>query len=705
MTFLSPAILWALPLGLLPIIIYLLMRFRTLRVAWGADYVLQRAIERMRKKLFLEQLLLIALRILALIALVLAFARPVSQDEGTLASGTGVHRILIVDCSYSMAANAGERTRWSAVTDVLAELARTWGRNERWSLYVIDDQPGWRVRDQAIASSEEVLAELAALEPVEASAALGRALDEVLAEVAGGETEIYIASDDQAITWDDTGAIQVTESEDLRLFWVAPDAADDANRAVTAVTPGSDRVLRGHPLRVFVTVRNYGRDPVVELPIEVLIDGRVAGRETISLQSGQELDAELDVAFDEAGSHVVTARIDGDTLGFDDAASAGVQVIDRITVGVLRDPDRDDLFESSYPILELAGRVFDQLDKDVRANLEVALVDGAVDAATLAAYDALVLDGGRSLDAGLATALRSYVDAGGALVLAASESVDAVTWNRELAAVRLLPAEIGALNVVELDEEGAASPRRDLERPAFRNFATVEDGDISSLRFHSWFDLVEPSPEAEVLVDLGTGEPLVVQRDHGLGSVTLMAAGLDGNNNNLIAREVFVPFLTRLFSAAVSRAGYPRTVGTDESVRAILATDRAVRGATFEQDRLASKPVTVTVTADGARPVLELPGGSSRSGAGSFLAVTEGGTERIHVGIQGPRVDSDLRGLDDFERERLLDRLSLQQVTGWDELAKILAASDRGAERYAWVLIAMLLFLTAELFVARRFVA
>jgi len=510
MSFLTPAMLWALPVALIPLIIYLLMRFRTLRVDWGADYVLLKALERMRKRLFLDQIILILLRTLALVALVLAFARPVSESAGAVASGTGIHRVVVVDCSYSMLATAGEESRWERVRAVVEELAASWGRNERWSLYAIDGQPGWRVRDAAIASSEEVLAALDLLEPVETEAAVGRALDEVLQTAVAGPTEIYLVTDDQATTWEDARSLSVPQREDLRVFWIRPGATVQDNLAVTGVVPGTDRVLAGHPLRVFVSVRNFGRDPQLEVPVEVLIDGRFAGRESISLQPGQELEAEVDLRFERAGSHVVSARIGDDALAFDNEAATGIMVERAMDVAVLRDPDRDDLFESSHPFLELAARVLDERSDSGLAPFTVSLVDGSVDATTLAGFDCVLLDGEDPI-----------------------------------------PARI---------------------------------------------------EEAE----------------------------------NHVA--------------------------------------------------------------------LTLPGGSSRSGAGSFLLVSGSGTDRIHVGVQGPRLDSDLRAIPDAEREQLVDRLQLEPVTTWEELSELLRTTRQGAERYTWVLVAMLLFLFGELFVARRFV-
>src|ERR1700722_12373733 len=78
MTFLQPFILWGLPLALLPVLIHLLnrMRYRTQR--WAAMSFLFSANRASTRYAKLRQFLLLACRMLALLALILAIARPLA---------------------------------------------------------------------------------------------------------------------------------------------------------------------------------------------------------------------------------------------------------------------------------------------------------------------------------------------------------------------------------------------------------------------------------------------------------------------------------------------------------------------------------------------------------------------------------------------------------------------------------------------------
>jgi len=55
--------------------------YRSLKVVWGANYVLELALARLKKRMYLDQFLLLALRTLAALALVIAFARPASYAK------------------------------------------------------------------------------------------------------------------------------------------------------------------------------------------------------------------------------------------------------------------------------------------------------------------------------------------------------------------------------------------------------------------------------------------------------------------------------------------------------------------------------------------------------------------------------------------------------------------------------------------------
>jgi hypothetical protein len=130
------------------------MRFRSLRVPWGADYILERALARQRRKVYWDQVILLALRALVVMALVVAFARPQSGKKKELGGDGTVLRIMLVDVSYSMLASDGAQNRRDAAFDTMRELVSKWERGSPWSLYMLDSQPDWVVDQKDVVDAE-----------------------------------------------------------------------------------------------------------------------------------------------------------------------------------------------------------------------------------------------------------------------------------------------------------------------------------------------------------------------------------------------------------------------------------------------------------------------------------------------------------------------------------------------------------------------
>ncbi len=710
MSFLNPSYLWVLPAGLIPIIIYYLMRYRSLRVDWGANYVLERALERLRKKLYLDQIILLALRVLACLAIVLAFARPASRSKSATVTGTGVHHVLLVDPSYSQLAGPEGSSRWERATETMRQLVSTWGRGETWSLYVMGREPGWRVEGRTVASAADSRAVIDEIGIEEASSSLSKAMEAVAEKFPAGENvEVFVFADDQASTWEQMDRIAPPTAGEASVYWVNPPIESRGNLAVTSVQFSHERVLVDHPVRVFASVRNFGDEPVSDAPAEVLIDGAFYAREAVSLLPGQEGWISFDTRFDEPGAHYVTVRLGDDALTFDNSMSAGVKVSEAFDVLVLRDENVEEKFASAWGFLEILGRIEEMTAEDdeplfTMGPLRLSLCEGECPAERLETADVVLLDGGRTLDAALAAKLKAFVADGGGLVLAAGENVNPARWNELLSAAGLLPAPLERARVESIGGERYASlARSEFELPAMRAFETLEDGDIANAKFYSWYEFGEPAPETEVLMRLADRTPFLLRRREGLGSVLLMGSGLSGRGNNLIVREFYFPLVFALFSEAASGGVYPRTVPTGETIRVRVTDTTGVKGMTFDLPGAQAAVPLDPQEVDGELRASAV-GGSPVTGLASVLVVRAGGSERVWYGVQGRRVDSDIRAVDAAALARAAERLNITEAADWRQLDETLRAQRRGAEWHHWAMIALLALLIGEMLMQRRFI-
>src|SRR4051794_39726987 len=168
MSFLSAAFLLALPLIGVPIAIHLYRGRRRDVVLWGAMQFLAVAVTKGRRMERLEEMLLMALRLAAVAALVLALARPMIRSTW-LGHSTEREMVLILDNSMSMSRVVGGKSAVDEMrkkaTDVVDSLSSTDGvqvllaAGSEWATAepIGADVSGKRRLKEIIASSEPTL--------------------------------------------------------------------------------------------------------------------------------------------------------------------------------------------------------------------------------------------------------------------------------------------------------------------------------------------------------------------------------------------------------------------------------------------------------------------------------------------------------------------------------------------------------------------
>ena len=201
MTFLQPYLLWLLPFAALPVVIHLLNRMRFRTVHWAATKFLFSASRASTRYARLRQILLLACRVLALLAMVLAVARPLAGGwAGWMLSTSPDVVLILVDHSASMEARDAQTgvTRRQQALDQIAAAASAYGSRTRCVLFENVLRTPQEVAQPAL------LSHLPSLGPTDTAADMPALFDAAatwLAHNRVGLAEIWIASDLQGSNW------------------------------------------------------------------------------------------------------------------------------------------------------------------------------------------------------------------------------------------------------------------------------------------------------------------------------------------------------------------------------------------------------------------------------------------------------------------------------------------------------------------------
>lgn len=201
MTFLQPILLWGLPLVLLPVIIHLINRVRHRPRAWAAMLFLQQAHRASTRLARLREWLILTCRMLALLALILALARPFTGGWlGWLLAGRPDTVVVLFDRSASMETQVPGTavTRRQRAVQRLAEAGKRFSGKTR---FVLLDSLTRQPRYLPSATVFEDSALLAGTETGANLLAMLQAAFDLLTRDNCGHTEIWIVSDLQVSDW------------------------------------------------------------------------------------------------------------------------------------------------------------------------------------------------------------------------------------------------------------------------------------------------------------------------------------------------------------------------------------------------------------------------------------------------------------------------------------------------------------------------
>ena len=330
-----------------PILIHLLARRRFRRLRWAAIDFLITAQLRNRRRLRMEEWVLLALRCLAVVLIGLILARPfisVAGVGGVWSGSKHTEWILVVDDSFSMAYQSRGTTSFARAKIAvrrLIETIRSESPDDTVTLLraTAMEEPlesGTYLDD---AQTEELLARLEALATSQKSMNPSAVVDGLadLLERAPGivNAAVYVISDFQRGDWvEPSGAAKSGAGGSGLLDSLAAWARDDrglrvvlvnvgdrgaANTAITDLSVPAGQLVAGTLATIRATVANHGLNAVENLRLHTTIGGTRQAMKTIrQVGARHSASVELEVEFARAGFESVRVELPDDALPVDD---------------------------------------------------------------------------------------------------------------------------------------------------------------------------------------------------------------------------------------------------------------------------------------------------------------------------------------------------------------------------------------------------
>ncbi|MCA9050013.1 MAG: VWA domain-containing protein, partial [Planctomycetaceae bacterium] len=341
--FLNPMMLLGLAGIALPVIAHLLSRRRYDIVQWGAMQFLNPS-RKTRRKLRLEELLLLLIRIGAVALPALAAARP-WINSGLLTgyrSAGSRDVVLVLDGSNSMSRSDGLISLHQKAVRRAQEFLDTLQPGDTVALIDARDKPV-RVIESPLQDLETVRQQLDDLPPPAGAADMRQACEEavgILGRCSNGSREVVVFTDHQRVGWSPAADAAWSRFDDVLKFpavrphvWVVNAAAGLApiggNISLGRLNVSRDLTVPEFPITFDVPVRNSGSQ-TLDVPVQVLVNGqRMAGMDaTVSMPPETETVFSRSLRFSSQGTQRISVRADltTDPVEADNISHATVRV-------------------------------------------------------------------------------------------------------------------------------------------------------------------------------------------------------------------------------------------------------------------------------------------------------------------------------------------------------------------------------------------
>lgn len=526
MSFLHPYLLLAMAAIAIPIAIHL-FNFRKFKKVYFTNVrYLTELKQQTRRQSRLRQLIILALRILAVISLVFAFAQPYIPVSDTPVRKSAVNVVSVyIDNSYSMGALGDKGALLDMARAKAEEIASAYGSGDIFQL-ITNDFEG---RHQRLVSREEfneLLADVKLTPVVRTTSQVMARQAEILKSHSSPAKSAYLISDFQASSTEFP-----PEPDTTVMNWLLPlKAQERENLAIDSSWFDVPVHLPGQSTTLMVRIRNTGQGNMENIPVRLSVNGSQKALASVDLEGGQVRDVALSFTSYEPGTQYGILEIQDYPVTFDDRSYFVFGIARSIPVLSITDNGENPYLRSLFGM----DSVFSYSVSDFRN----------IDYGSLSSFRMIVLTHLNAIPSGLSQAMSAFVSGGGSLMIIPSEDTD-------IASYRSFLSSLGMNYFTEVVESGTRVSGIDLQHPLLRDVfekmksEAMDNLDLPSVKRYYRLSRLSEAKQLTVM-SLVNNDAFLVSSGVGQGTAYLLSVPLDDRFSNFQRHAVFVPTLYRV---------------------------------------------------------------------------------------------------------------------------------------------------------------
>jgi hypothetical protein len=535
MTFLNPAVLFGLLAASIPIIIHLLNLRKLKKIEFSTLQFLKELQKNKIRKIKIKQWLLLAIRVLIILCIVTAFARPtlVGVSIGGTTSAAKTTAVFILDDTFSMSVVDQNGSYFNQAKETIKNILTQFEEGDEFGLVLVSHQPD---EIEMTSNLSKFRQEVDAANISFASGKLNNAIiksAQLIGDAKNFNKEIYILTDFQkGRLANDDEILDLKEQlgEQVRLYSFNYSGKEVFNFGIDELKINTQIFEKDKPVKFDAVVKNYSDRVKDNLVVSLFIDGERLAQQSLNLNSGESKTANLEASAKNFGYSEALVEIEEDDILQDNNRFSSFFIPEKIPVLILADnPDDTKLIDAALKSVSESG----YFDITIKKTEQISGLQ-------LNNFQVIILLSDNFANAQVK--LNQFLSSGKGIIIFPSSVSEATGFNSSLNSLGISTA--GSFVKMETGQSIRFS-ETDFNHPLFENiFMDEKKKQIESPEIYSYLK-INPGGKGKSIITLEDESSFLSEYSVSDGKVLLFGVSPVFSWSDFPIKGIFAPLVTK----------------------------------------------------------------------------------------------------------------------------------------------------------------
>lgn len=538
MHFVYPWFLLAFLVLAIPVIIHLFQFRRAKTVLFPSIRFLKQVQNEEKNQERLKHLLVLAMRIIAFSALVLAFAVPFWG--GTRKSGNEKTYVAVfLDNSLSMDARSSKGFVFEEAKNKTRELIKSFGNTAMFQV-MGNDPDAAHTRFVNEAEAIRLVDELKISSKTTEIEKVRYRLEQSLTEQPGDNKVLYLISDMQRSLF--VGGNLQPHNKAIEVFAISVNRDQLPNLTLDTAWLANPFALAGEKNTLFFEVKNYSDKPQEEVTIKLLLAENLRGNTSLNVPAGGTATGSVSFSMPAAEEGRGRLVLEDASMPFDNTLYFTLNITGSTPVKIIEPSVNPYLASAIKTATFLKAEAKGSVWKDIKSNAPV------------------VWTGITAVSENQAAEISEVAQAGARVILVPDRSAGSEVFEG-------LQKAIGFPAIIKKDRTRSKLKRENLQHPFFKQVFVKLPQTLEMPTLFEYLRTGGNTGNGEAILSTETGEPFLLSFSQGKGKVFVFLSAWQPEANNFVQSTLFYPVFA---NAILKTEGLSRLYETTASGRSLM---------------------------------------------------------------------------------------------------------------------------------------